>query len=135
TSADVVFTQLLVAILSFLPVSLTFLIMRKIAVPNENAYRWLTIGIFAVIFGSLPLLWVMADYGRIIYLHTVFLSMLALMMTQDKDNTALQLDRNQIIAWVLSFAFVINWRLYHWKTSLGYSFPILKIMYETLFKG
>lgn len=135
TSADAVVTQLLVAILSFLPVSLTILIMRKAAVPNKNAQLWLTIGIFAVIFGSLPLLWVMADYGRIIYIHTVFLSMLALMMTQDRNNTALSLDTNRIVAWALSFVFVINWRLYHWKTSLGYSFPILKIMYEIMFKG
>lgn len=135
TSTDAVVAQFLVAILSFLPVSLTLLIKRRAVDPNKNAQFWLTIGIFAAILGSLPLLWVMADYGRIIYLHTVFLSMLALMMTQDRGNTALQLDRNQVIAWVAAFAFVINWRLYHWKTSLGYSFPLLKIMYEILFKG
>jgi hypothetical protein len=133
-SASSLAAYLLSALLSFLPLALIIRSKRTTVVQSDEARRWLTLCILAAMFGSLPLLWIAADYGRIISIHTTFLSLLALMMTQDRNNAALRLGFNQTIAWALSLAFITGWRLYHWKAYLGNAFPILKIMYKIIFK-
>ncbi len=116
------------ASLSFVPVILAFFSKQSThLIRNKQVLFWFAICVSSAIVGSLPLFWVAADYGRFVYMHVVCLSLLALMLTLDNDDTPLLLNLKQVAAWVLCVLFIISWRLYHWKTSADIALPFQMI--------
>jgi hypothetical protein len=127
-NATTLLVYALTMILSFTPLVLMLFSKQFSEFPiNKKMRFWLVICIGSAIIGSLPLSWVVADYGRLIYIHITCLSLLALMATQERNNMPLHLNFKQIIAWVLCFLFISSWRLIHWNASAENAFPFIAI--------
>ena len=80
---------LVLTVLSVSPIALILTFEKSKIVPNKEVLFWLSIIFLVPISGSFLLLWVVADYGRIIYINTVCLSLLILMANPDRNNTPL----------------------------------------------
>lgn len=122
--------------LSFAPlVLMVFSSQFAVVQKNTEMRRWLTLFIGSALLGSLPLLWVVADYGRLIYIHITCLSLLALMATQEQNShdTPLYLNSRQLAAWTLVLLFMGSWRMMHWKASIHSTFRLVELMFDFLF--
>ena len=116
TSGSTLVAYAVSAILSFTPLILKFRSGQfKESLSGNNARFWFAVCVGSALAASLPLLWIVADYGRLIYIHVTCLSLLTLMATQDRSNAPLRFrfDFRHIAAWVLILLFVISWRLLH----------------------
>ena len=132
---NTIFSYSITSILAFIPVvSIYFSKFASTIKENANLKHWLTLCVLSAMVGSIPLFWVVADYGRLIYIHVTCLSLLILMGIQEKDDKPLLLNLRQVPVWALAFLYVISWRLIHWRASLESAFPILAI-FERLFKS
>jgi hypothetical protein len=126
-------TYIFTTILSFIPLVLIF--FSKLAPSiKENSHLkfWLALCILSTIIGSLPLFWIVADYGRLIHIHIVCMTLLLLMKIQENNDKPLHLTFRQVPIWLLSFIFIISWRLIHWMATIENSFPI-KAVFERFF--
>lgn len=119
----------LTGFLSFLPILLAvsskqitrFLKTSKVTV-------WLALFISAAIVCSLPLFWVAADYGRLIYIHVVCLTLLILMINYESNEVSQDLMPAQIIPMGVSVLFIFGWRLIHYKAFFSSAFPLLVLI-------
>jgi hypothetical protein len=89
--------------------------------------------VISAVLASIPLFLVASDYGRLIYIHVSSLSLLTLAMTQDVNNTPLQLNFKSVIVWGGAFLFVAGWRLIHWGATFGKTFPLFQSAIKYLF--
>lgn len=122
-----VITYIITGILSFIPLILIYFAAPFAAIRANAGLRfWLALCIFSSLIGSIPLFWIVADYGRIIYIHITCLSLLALMVIHDRSNVPLRLNPGQAVAWLLTFVYAGSWRLIHWKATADTAFPWLK---------
>jgi hypothetical protein len=129
-----ILAYVLTAILSSTPLVLIFFSKQiKIIRENKEMRQWLVIGIFSTVIGSIPLCWVVADYGRLIYIHVTCLTLLALLMSQDKNNISEYCKPEPITTWILCSLFIVSWRLIHFKASIDNAFPLIKSIFERLF--
>jgi uncharacterized membrane protein len=129
-SASTLRVYVISAILAFTPIVLKLRSERfRNHLTDGKARIWLTIFIVFAFAGSIPLLWVAADYGRIIHIHATCLSLLMLMATQETENMPLRFDFNllHIGYWSLCLLFVISWRLIHWKALPRGAFRLKRI--------
>jgi hypothetical protein len=127
-------TYIITGILSFIPLVLIYFAKPFAAIRTNAGLRfWLAICIFSSLMGSIPLFWVVADYGRIIYIHVTCLSLLALMVIHDRSNTPMRLNPRQALAWVLTFVYIGSWRLIHWKATADTAFPWLKGIFDRFY--
>jgi hypothetical protein len=125
------------AILGFTPVVLKLRSKRfKESLANNNAQFWLAVCIGSALVSSLPLLWIVADYGRIIYIHVACLSLLTLMSTQEPSSVPLRFhfSVSHIGIWLLAFLFISSWRLFHYNASPQNSFVLYSII-SRIFDG
>jgi hypothetical protein len=104
------------AILSFTPLVLKLRSKQFTESLSRNSARvWFAVCICSALAASLPLLWIVADYGRLIYIHVTCLSLLTLMATQERNGVPLHFRFNllHIGVWVLAVLFIVGWRLLH----------------------
>jgi hypothetical protein len=108
----------ILGILSFAPLVLRILSdqFREYLI-NREVRLWLIICVGVSFIATIPLMWVVADYGRLIYIHVTCLSLLILMATPDKTNQNLNLTLTGVGFWVLAFGFASSWRLIHWQAN------------------
>jgi hypothetical protein len=119
---------ILLTVLSFAPISFILAFEKSKIVPNKEVRFWPYIILFMPISGSILLLWVFADYGRIIYINTVCVSLLILMANPDRSNTPLFINLKSIIALILCLAFITSWRLIYYKASVEKAFPLINYL-------
>lgn len=94
---------------------------------NENRLRTsLMLGILTAILTSLPLFWVAADYGRVIYLHISSLSLLALLINSKTPSLNPKFDLRWGLGLIGAVFFIISWRLVHSNASISGTFPLLQ---------
>jgi len=125
---NTLFAYSITAILAFIPaVLMNFSKFAPTFKENTNLKFWLALCVLSAMVGSIPLFWVVADYGRLLYIHVTCLSLLILMGVQEKDCKPLHLNSRQISVWALAFLYISSWRLIHWRASLEGAFPILAI--------
>jgi hypothetical protein len=118
------------AILALMPIILKLRSERfRSRFADGIAKFWLTILIVSAFAASIPLLWVAADYGRIIHIHATCLSLLMLMASRDTEKLPLRFDFNLLHMgyWSLSLLFVISWRLIHWRALPRSAYRLKKI--------
>jgi len=123
---------ILLAILSFTPIFLILNLEKSKIISNKDMRFWLNILLFIPVSCSILLLWFVADYGRIIRINIVCISLLVLMATPDRNNTSLHINSRSITALLLCLAFVTSWRLIHWKASLENAFPLINYLKNLL---
>ena len=126
TSSVTLLVYILTAILGILP--LVFLLLSKRlskTLANKNMKFWLAFFICISILGSLPLFWVAADYGRMIYIHIVCLTLLALVAIRENSGASQYQPTSKLFPWILSFLFIVSWRVIHFQASFVQAFPIL----------
>ena len=128
-NTNTIFAYIITAVLAFTPLVLIYFSKFSSTIQeNTNLKFWLALYVLSAIAGSLPLFWVVADYGRLIYIHVTCLSLLMLMGIQEQDDKPLRLNSRQISIWTLVFLYSISWRLIHWKASLEGVFQFLAIV-------
>jgi len=132
TTLFAVESYILLAILSFTPIFLILNLEKSKIISNKDMQFWLNILLFIPISCSILLLWFVADYGRIIHINIVCISLLVLMATPDRNNTSLHINSRSINALLLCLAFVTSWRLIHWKASLENAFPLINYLKNLL---
>jgi hypothetical protein len=132
TRGNTKIVYILLTVLSFVPISLILAFEKSKIVPNKEVLFWLSIILLVPISGSILLLWVVADYGRIIYINTVCLSLLILMANPDRSNTPLFINLKSIIALILCLAFITSWQLIHYKASVEKAFPLINYLKHLL---
>ena len=115
-------------VLSFAPISFILAFEKSKILPNKEVRFWLSIILLVPISGSILLLWVFADYGRIIYINTVCISLLILMANPDRSNTPLFINLKSIIALILCLAFITSWRLIYYKASVEKAFSLINYL-------
>jgi hypothetical protein len=86
---------------------------------------WLLILISVSIIGTLPLLWVAADYGRLIYIHIGCLSLLTLLLLAKIPKEPFHLEPYHLLMWGVFFLYIYSWRLIHYDAHMEKAFPIL----------
>jgi hypothetical protein len=123
----------LTMLLSFAPLVFMLLLNQFSKYLTDLKIRfWLSLCVVSSIICNIPFLFVAVDIGRFIYIHITCLSLLALMMTRDRENVQLHLNLKQIAAWVVCILFASSWRLIHYAATFDSAFP-LKAIIERLF--
>ena len=128
TRGDTRIVYLVLTVLSVSPIALILAFEKSKIVPNKEVLFWLSIIFLVPISGSFLLLWVVADYGRIIYINTVCLSLLILMANPDRNNTPLFINLKSIIALILCWVFLTSWQLIHYQPSVEKAFPVINYL-------
>jgi hypothetical protein len=131
TSASIVLVYAVAAILSFAPLILKLRTKQfRESLRGDNARFWFAVCICSALVASLPLFWIVADYGRLIYIHVTCLSLLTLMATQERSSEPLRFRFNLLHtgAWLLTFLFIIGWRLLHVEASPQKTFMLYSII-------
>ena len=132
---NTILTYIVSIVLAFTPLVLMYFSKFSSNVrKNINLKFWLVLCILSAIVGSIPLFWVVADYGRLVYIHVTCLTILMLMGIQENVDNPLRLNINLIPVWALAFLYITGWRLIHWRASLEAAFPILAI-FERFFNS
>jgi hypothetical protein len=130
---EAIIIYVITATLSFLPMALAFFDRQNASLQHKQTRFWLAVCILPAILGSLPLLWIAADYGRLIHIHISCLSLLALTARQDESVATMRRDFKQAIAWAIVIAYVSSWRLIHWNPDYGFAFPLAKLFLQGFF--
>ena len=134
TSHGVLQVYILTTLLGIFPLVINWLPNRSILDDiGKTQLRWLLVFVISAVLASIPLFLVASDYGRLIYIHVSSLSLLTLAISQDVNNTPLQLNFRGVIVWGGAFFFVTNWRLIHWGATLGKTFPLIQSVLKYLF--
>jgi len=82
--------------------------------PLTKNYPYLLIFPLLALIASLPLLLVVGDYGRLIYIHAACLSYIALQfLNQHPEQARTQNAGSSTTAWILCLLFIVSWRLIH----------------------
>jgi len=112
-------------VLAFIPLALKYRSKQFTGLYDHKTRFWLAVSTCTALTASLSLLWFVADYGRIIYIHVACLSLLMLMATRESDDKPLRLRLNlmQAGAWLFYLLFVVGWRLAHWEATPQNAFP------------
>lgn len=131
-SEDIWILYILLAVLSFTPIFLILTFGKLNIMPNKEVRFWTIVFLLIPIICSILLLWIVADYGRIIYINTVCISLLILMAASDKNNKPMLINLRSSIPLVLCLIFPVSWRLIHWKASIENSFPLLSHIINSL---
>lgn len=116
------------AIFSVIPFVLVYFSSGFAAVrQNKTLLKSLTLCVISALILTVPLLWVMADYGRLIYLHVSCLTLLALMLIQEPDGPvqALPLQAKQLLGWIAAILYMCGWRLIYWQATLEQFSPLV----------
>jgi len=126
---NTIFAYAITAALAFTPLVLMYFSKFSTHIRDNLKLKYgLGFCVFITIVGSIPLFLVVADYGRLIYIHVTCLSLVMLMGIQERDDKPIHLDFRQISVWTLALLYIIGWRLIHWEASLESSFPLLTII-------
>jgi len=121
-----VIVYVLLATLGFMPLSL---IIRTGL--NNSKMRWAIARFYVVpVIASVPLFWIVADFGRIIYINVSCLSLLVLFANPDKDDRPLTINLKNGLSLICCLLFVSSWRLVHFNVSLEKAFPIAKYLMD-----
>ena len=127
--AETLAVYALTGILSFLPLAVLISSGQfKGILPNKQSKIWLAVFAGIALTGTLPLLWIVADYGRLINIHVTCLSLLWLTAMQVPHETGIRLDAKQAGAWLLALLFAISWRLIYWHALFETAFPVTVIV-------
>ena len=132
TRGDTRIVYLLLTVLSIAPISLILVFEKAKIIPNKEVLFWLSIIFLVPISGSALLLWVVADYGRIIYINTVCLSLLILMANPDRNNTPFFINQKSIIALILCWVFISSWQLIPYQATVEKAFPLINYLKHLL---
>jgi len=128
-NSNTLFAYSITTVLALIPLALMYFSNLASALQKNVTLKfWLTVCVLTAMAGSIPLFWVVADYGRLIYIHITCITLLMLMGIQEKDGKPLQFTSRQVFSWLLVFVYVISWRLIHWKASMESAFPITVIL-------
>jgi hypothetical protein len=123
------------AILSFTPLVLKIQTaeFRK-SLGGTHGGFWLAVCIGSALAASAPLFWIVADYGRLIHIHVVCLTLLALMATQEHNNEPLHFRPSlpNIATFLVCLLFVGSWRLSHYDASVENTFVLYSAIRSTL---
>ena len=123
------------AILSFTPLVLKIRTGEfRESLDGTHVGFWLAVCIGSALVASLPLLWIVADYGRLIHIHVVCLTLLTLMATQEHNNEPLRfrLGLPNIAIWLVCLLFIGSWRLIHRGASAQSSFVLYSMIRSAL---
>jgi hypothetical protein len=129
---NTLFTYALLTILSFTPL---FLVLRskRCTIALSKRARFLAGFLISLSFvATIPLFWIVADYGRIIHIHVSSLSLLALMITHQRNVDSMYLSVRVGVEWILCLVFVASWRLTVWRASFDTAFPLLQHIIHAL---
>jgi hypothetical protein len=135
TSASTRLVYAVSAVLSFAPLVLKLRSQQfRESLANNNARVWMLVCICLSLVASLPLLWIVADYGRLIYIHVTCLSLLTLMATQEHIPTPLRLrvGLRDMGVWILVVLYIASWRLLHVEASPQKMLPLFSALYSVL---
>lgn len=131
-SGNTLIIYILLTILSFTPIFSIMVFEKSNIFPNKEVQFWLKIFIIIPISFSILLLWFVADYGRIIYINIVCITLIILMATPDKNNSSLSINSKTIISIFLCLTINTSWRLIHWKATFENAFPLLVYLINLL---
>jgi len=121
-------TYIVSSVLAFTPLVLVYFSKFSSHIrENNNLKTWLGLCVLSAVVGSIPFFWIVADYGRLIYIHVTCLTLLMLMGIRENEGNPLRLNIKQFPIGALAFLYIIGWRLIHWRASLEAAFPILAI--------
>lgn len=113
--------------LSISPITLHFFSKPvKTYLKDNHNYYWLLIGLITTLICSVPLLWFVGDYGRIIYIHVSSLTLLALLINRKTSTTPQKVNLKWLVGWISSFIFIFSWRLIHWAALFDNAFPLFR---------
>lgn len=119
--SDSAFIYVILVILSSTPLLLIFRTEF-----NTLKSRKSILYLCAPIILSIPLFWVVADFGRLIYIHVSCLSLIILMANPDKDDRPLKIYKNDMFLVCFCFIFIVIWRLTHFNVSMESNFPLVQ---------
>lgn len=115
---------LMLAILSFAPVVLVIFFERDRIFSNKKVRFWSIRFLIGEIVVHALLCWFVADYGRLIYINTVAMSLLVFMNTPEKADKPFIITAKNIPSLLISFVYIFSWRLTYWNASLENIFPL-----------
>ena len=115
------------ALLSLVPLVLVYFTDLRSRIDFHGKRLLLLSGcILAAVVSSIPLFLVAVDYGRLIYIHIVCLSLLSLMLLQQSHKEEpISLNLKAWPGWILAFLFVISWRLPYLFATFSTAFPLI----------
>ncbi len=120
---------LLSLILGLIPILIYYFSrhVKKFFIGNRIKFWYLGAIMFTIIL-SLPLLWVVADYGRLIYIHIVSSSLMLFLINDKVNNQTITVNLWWVSSWVFSLLYIFGWRLIHIDASFNSVFPFMKIV-------
>jgi hypothetical protein len=118
-------TNGIVLILAMAPVLYLF---KKYEILKSN--RYLLVFPFISVMATLPLMFVVADYGRLICIHAICLTYVALQMLNTREETYAKSHDAGVYVWLLCLVFILGWRVIGYGASPGKVFTPLRIYRE-----
>lgn len=125
TGEETRLVYLIPALLSTIPLVILLVKKQVREWMNWKMLAWMLVLVSVSIIATLPLFWVAADYGRLIYIHIGCLSLLALLLLSKIPKETFHLKPLDLLLWGLFFLYGYGWRLIHYDALMENAFPIL----------